>query len=669
MLNQNAWTTYPRANLAFGQIGPQLSKKVFTAQKPTQIVSATPAKALDLKPKPAPFTKQGSDAYPLKYSVGFQVAEPASFMLPNMRPQANFSIPTGARLNKPVSLLTDLNEDTKDLRGMDLLNAIVKYVMKQDVSTLNAKEFEGVLKACERLGLSADPKQAGLRDEYDNNISVYDQAKLLVWLLATESADPSIKRGQVKLEPGSQIVPFAYLNKVPRWFMRTVTRVANVDRLVDDVNAAEDYNDEEREDLERQGYQLPFAPSAPNLAQGRDGNNSYSVSSFGPEGYVSETLQLIADSANRRSQLNRALVGLDEPKPVSRQPSRAQSRRTSVWEEPPEYQPPPRGLELGDYVYQGDEPEYEEPWEQPLEVEYPEPFVRGLDLGDAPLYRPEEEVNVDLPQRLIPVDPYQPTFLRGIDYGERLQNAPFDASANDPYQKPGRSRRNSVLDAIRQVQEHQLRQSAQLEEKSEEWSRQWAELRQQKQDQLIEAARLEKQRRDAEVLPGVSGPAKREDPFANQLAQIAFVPQDLAKEEVKAPATVSVPSTVIETLNRPQKRQQPRITPLTRAQQESWVKTLQAPREGYTTESWLDDILYTAEGRFRDWILKQREKGVPDAVILDHLRTARQYNPAKNEGQSIKDLTTKSRSKKGSNKRGEGKKRRAKSKKRVKKRV
>ena len=277
MSGMDPWTFYPRASQVFGQIGPRLSNRALIVGAPQQIVSKTPYKAVEeiSKSMGAPFNRTGHSANSLRDAAYFKTSGPQPYFLPDLKPSANFSIPTDIRDTKPIHLGDNLQEDTKDLSGIDLLNAMMRYIKRVDVFKLDAKDFQAVLDTGDRLRLSPDPQQAKLKADYDENLSDDDFFKLELWLLSTPAADPNIKRGYVKIEPGGAQVPVTQLLQTPTWTLHTISRIANTGAIVSSVKQALDstrvVQDEEKKDL---GIEVTGFAQPPNRATGRDGNVS-----------------------------------------------------------------------------------------------------------------------------------------------------------------------------------------------------------------------------------------------------------------------------------------------------------------------------------------------------------------------------------------------------------
>jgi hypothetical protein len=146
MSGVSPWTFYPRASQVYGPIGPKLDLRTLTAGAPQQIVSNTPFKAIEKKDISAPFSSTGRSANSLRDAAYFKTSGPQPYFLPDLKPSANFSLPTGeSRDTKPIHLGENLEEDTKELSGIDLLNAMMRYIKKVDVFKLDAKEFQAVL--------------------------------------------------------------------------------------------------------------------------------------------------------------------------------------------------------------------------------------------------------------------------------------------------------------------------------------------------------------------------------------------------------------------------------------------------------------------------------------------------------------------------------------------
>ena len=270
------WTWYPRGQYAFGQIGPALQPEVFTSRKPPTIVAAKPNEALEYKPTTSGFTaNKWNDAYQIKQAVGFKQADSIPYLNPTLTPLANFSVPVTEGLpTKSINLSDDLNTKTENLKGMSLLTAIMAYIQKVNVFELNVKEFESVLKACERLSLPADAQQAGLKAEYDQDITDNEFYKLQIWLLATPGTDPAIKRGFIKIVPGNTLSAMTALAIMPRWKMVTNTRTARVPIEIKTAADIELYGRAVEDEAEESGVVLPNRPSLPNLATGQDGDIS-----------------------------------------------------------------------------------------------------------------------------------------------------------------------------------------------------------------------------------------------------------------------------------------------------------------------------------------------------------------------------------------------------------
>ena len=220
------WTSYPRGSFGFGQLGPRLSDQIFLAGKPDTLTVGNSKAASKYAAPEAPFSRIEFSATSLRDAVYPKVQGPQTFFMPNLQPSANFSVSTATRNTEPINLREHLNDDTKDLVGLDLLNAIMRYLKKTDVYKLDAKEFESVLDATERLRLSSDPLEAKIKADYNQDISDDEFFKLELWLLATVPADPSIKRGFIKMIPGGANVPVTYLLSIPKW--TNCTRSAEV---------------------------------------------------------------------------------------------------------------------------------------------------------------------------------------------------------------------------------------------------------------------------------------------------------------------------------------------------------------------------------------------------------------------------------------------------------
>lgn len=275
MLGVNQWTFYPSASYGYGPAGPKLSERYSTVGEPQQLVSKTPLKAVGPKSISAPFTRTGNTADSIRDAVYAKVPGPKSYLLPNLAPSANFTLPIDKdRVMKPIQLGENLEDETKDLAGLDLLSAMMRYLKKTDVFKLDAKEFQAVLDTGDRLRLSPDPAVARLKPNYDNTLSDDDFFKLELWLLSTPAADPNIKRGYVKIEPGGVQVPVTKLLSLPTWTMRTISRIAETDVLIPDIKAVIDSGEVvDNEERKQYGIQDPNYATAPNAALGRDGDN------------------------------------------------------------------------------------------------------------------------------------------------------------------------------------------------------------------------------------------------------------------------------------------------------------------------------------------------------------------------------------------------------------
>lgn len=305
MTPNGAWTWYPRGQNAMGQIGPSFQTNLFAAIKPATIVAEHPKEKIDIRPQNSGFTaNKFIDAYAIKQAVGFKQEPAKNYFNPTLTPLANFSVPVeDAVPTKSVNLSDDIDTRTENLKGMQLLTALMNYVKKVNVFTLNVKEFESVLKACERLNLSPDPQKAGLKAEYDQNISDNDFYKLELWLLATPSTDPAIKKGFIRIMPGNTLSACTALVLMPLWKFYTAQRLARTPVEIKTLADVEMYGnavDDEAEDI---GLTLPNLPSAPNLATGRDGDVSTGPATDFPDPEVDgrvlqrEALDIVVQSA------------------------------------------------------------------------------------------------------------------------------------------------------------------------------------------------------------------------------------------------------------------------------------------------------------------------------------------------------------------------------------
>jgi len=337
MLGTNQWTFYPSGSYGYGPIGPKLSERYSTVGDPQQLVSKTPSKALGPKSISAPFTRTGNTADSIRDAVYAKVPGPKSYLLPNLAPSANFTLPTDKdRVMKPIQLGENLEDETKDLSGIDLLSAMMRYLKKTDVFKLDAKEFQAVLDTGDRLRLSPDPAVARLKQNYDNTLSDDDFFKLELWLLSTPAADPNIKRGYVKIEPGGVQVPVTKLLSLPTWTMRTISRIAETDVLIPDIKAVIDSGEVvDNEERKQYGIQDPNYASAPNAALGRDGDN----------GAAPDPTTLPSGRRNPSETVRQLMLRQNEMESELLPPSLERANVIRTLEEP-RYQPAPSFLKL-----------------------------------------------------------------------------------------------------------------------------------------------------------------------------------------------------------------------------------------------------------------------------------------------------------------------------------
>ena len=292
------WTWYPRGQYAFGQMGPSFVPQALSSVKPPTIVSRHPNRAAEYRPTAAGFTSNSFvDAFKIKTAVGYKVPEPVVYLNPNLMPLANFSVPVDRdKPTRSINLSEDLYTRTEGLKGMALLMAIMNFLKRNDVYSLNIKEFESVLKACERLSLPEDAQKAGLKPEYDQDITEDDYFKVLVWLLSTRGLDPQVTRGNVRVANGGMIISLKTLGTFPVW------RLSTQDRLVYtpvEIRTAEDVKDyknivaDEEKDI---GVVAANAPVAPNFSTGVSGNMSTGPANVDEKDDAAEKLKTLMQS-------------------------------------------------------------------------------------------------------------------------------------------------------------------------------------------------------------------------------------------------------------------------------------------------------------------------------------------------------------------------------------
>jgi hypothetical protein len=318
----NNWTFYPRASQGFGPIGPKLSERALFVNAPQQIVSKHPGKALDFKVPVALFNRTGQSANNLRDVFYLKVSGPQPYFLPDLQPSANFSLPTGDRNTKPIHLGENLDLDTKDLTGIDLLNAMMRYIKKTDVFKLDAKEFQNVLDTGDRLRLSPDSRIARLKANYNQDLSDDDFFKLELWLLSTEPADPNIKRGYVRVEPGGAMIPVTQLLPMLAWDLQTQSRTVTVNlgaRVGAPAQVVRAQNVIQDEEKKQQGIAIPGFRPAPDLASGRDGQpGSLPRTPFTPS---KEFLDLQKRMSARKLQLQGVLDAEEVPEALQGSPA------------------------------------------------------------------------------------------------------------------------------------------------------------------------------------------------------------------------------------------------------------------------------------------------------------------------------------------------------------
>ena len=306
----STFSWYPRGALGLQNLGPSVAHGFITAGLPNRIVNG-PGAAKMTKPTSNNFEFNSNT---IKDSIGFKVSEPERIIHPNLKPTVNFSLPTTSKRLDALSLREDVNKDTADLDGQDLLGKLTTYVLdlyRQGSSPfeLTASPFQSLVSACKRLNLNIDPVLAGLPRTIDQRTTMGTFVKVNIWLLgAPQNLDKSLKPGYIYV--AQNMVPVSFLvgpNKPAAFLLDVANRRASVG--VANVSLA---------DI-AEGPRLPnvglAAQGGPNLADGRDGKQNVANQQPNVPFVVEEVkaLEKTKEAVNEAAALQGAIDALSRP--------------------------------------------------------------------------------------------------------------------------------------------------------------------------------------------------------------------------------------------------------------------------------------------------------------------------------------------------------------------
>jgi hypothetical protein len=291
-------------------LGPGVANGFITAGKPTRLINGPGAKKMT-----RPVTNQFEfNPQTLKDAVGFRVSEPERIIHPNLKPTVNFSLPTTTKRLDALNLREDINKDTSDLEGSDLLSKLVTYVMdlyKMGSSPfeLAASPFQSLINACKRLNLNSDPTLAGLPKTVDQRMPFGTFVKVNIWLMGADQVfDKDLKPGYIYI--AQQRVPVSTLvapNRPKAFVLDLYNRRASIgvaDPTMKDI---------------AEGPRLPdvgqVPQGGPNLADGRDGKQN--VANQDPvkpaDEEVKSMLNVTAKAVDEAAALQQAIESLERP--------------------------------------------------------------------------------------------------------------------------------------------------------------------------------------------------------------------------------------------------------------------------------------------------------------------------------------------------------------------
>ena len=311
----STFSWYPRGVLGLQNLGPGVAHGFITAGLPTRLVNGPGATKMT-KPVSNPFDFNPNT---LKDAVGFKVTEPEKIIHPNLKPTVNFSLPTSTKRLDAISMREDINKDTSDLDGVDLLGKISTYVLdlyRQQSSPfeLSASPFQSLVNACKRLNLNMDPVLAGLPRTINQRSTMGEFVKVNIWLMgAAQTFDKNLKPGYIYM--AQQMVPVSTLvgdKRPPAWILDLNTRRVSVG--VANVSLA---------DI-AQGQRLPdvglAAQGAPNLADGRDGKQNVANQRPDVPAIVEEVkvLENVAEAVNEAAALQDAIAQIQRPESLKK---------------------------------------------------------------------------------------------------------------------------------------------------------------------------------------------------------------------------------------------------------------------------------------------------------------------------------------------------------------